>query len=140
MVHLWQVAIFSVCTGMVMAVDMPVRQSFVKDMSSPRDLLNAIALNSIIFNLARIFGPTVAGWVIKIPAVGIPGALYINAASFLAVIVGLLLIRIPPTVRAVSREQHLAGPARRFSLCHPSARHSTADGPHGGLCGFRLLV
>jgi len=101
MVHLWQVAIFSACTGLVMAVDMPVRQSFVKDMSSPRDLLNAIALNSIIFNLARIFGPAVAGWVIKIHSIGIPGALYINAISFLAVIVGLLLIRIPPIVRAV---------------------------------------
>lgn len=100
-VHLWQVAIFSMCTGLVMAVDMPVRQSFVKDMSSPRDLLNAIALNSIIFNMARIFGPAIAGRVIKIPAVGIPGALFINAGSFLAVLVGLLLIRIPPTIRAV---------------------------------------
>ncbi len=99
--HLWQVAIFTMCTGLVMAVDMPVRQSFVKDMSSPRDLLNAIALNSIIFNLARIFGPAIAGRVIKIPSIDIAGALYINAASFLAVLVGLLLIRIKPTVRSV---------------------------------------
>ncbi len=102
-VHLWQVAIFSMCTGLVMSVDMPVRQSFVKDMSSPRDLLNAIALNSMIFNLARIFGPSVAGWVMKIPAVGISGALFINAASFLAVIAGLLLIRIKPMVSSIRK-------------------------------------
>ena len=107
-VRLWHVAIFSACSGLAMAFDMPTRQAFVKDMASPRDLLNAIALNSIIFNLARIFGPALAGQMIKqqdihlghlfgasrltIPF-GIPGALYVNAASFLAVIAGLFLIR-----------------------------------------------
>lgn len=101
-VHLWQVAIFSMLSGLVMAFDMPTRQAFVKDMSSPKDLLNAIALNSTIFNLARIFGPAVAGRIIKDPHFGIPGALYINAASFLAVIIGLFMIRVPPVVRRAS--------------------------------------
>ena len=102
--HLWQVALFSAGTGLVMAFDMPTRQAFMKDMASPRDLLNAIALNSTIFNLARIFGPAVAGYVIKIPSIGIPGALYINAVSFLAVIFGLLLIRMKPAPRVADDE------------------------------------
>jgi len=101
-VHLWQVAIFTACSGLMMAFDMPTRQAFVKDMASPRDLLNAIALNSTIFNLARIFGPAVAGRIIKMPGIGIPGALYINAASFLAVIFGLVLIRTQPVVHPPS--------------------------------------
>jgi len=112
-VRLWHVAIFSMCSGLIMAFDMPTRQAFIKDIASPRDLLNAIALNSTIFNLARIFGPAVAGQLIKVQQIdlhlaawhlqvrtfGIPGALYINAASFLAVLLGLLLIRVAPAPR-----------------------------------------
>jgi len=93
---LWHVAVFAAMSGLVMAFDMPTRQAFVKDMASPKDLLNAIALNSSIFNLARIIGPGVAGVLMGVKSVGIAGVLYINAASYLAVIAGLLLIQYRP--------------------------------------------
>jgi len=95
-IQLWHVAVFAVLSGLTMAFDMPTRQTFVKDMASPKDLLNAIALNSSIFNLARIIGPGVAGVLMGIKSVGVPGVLYINAASYLAVIAGLILIRYRP--------------------------------------------
>jgi MFS family permease len=97
-IRLWEVGLFSFGSGLAMAFDMPTRQAFVKDMSSPRDLLNAIALNSTIFNLARILGPATVGYITKF-GIGISGALYVNAASFIAVIIGLTMIRIAPTVR-----------------------------------------
>jgi len=94
--RLWHVAVFAALSGLVMAFDMPTRQAFVKDMASPKDLLNAIALNSSIFNLARIIGPGVAGVLMGIKAIGIAGVLYFNAATYLAVIAGLILIRYQP--------------------------------------------
>jgi MFS family permease len=92
---LWHVAVFGMLSGIVFALDMPTRQAFVKDIATPKDLLNAIALNSSAFNLARIIGPAVAAWLISVQWIGIAGALYANAASFLAVIAGLSRIRTP---------------------------------------------
>lgn len=123
-VKFWHVVVFSMLSGLVMAFDMPTRQAFVKDISSPRDLLNAIALNSTIFNLARILGPAVAGPLIQIPAIGISGALYINAASFLAVLISLSQIRLTPQVREKSDAnlwQHL-GEGFRFVAGHQLIR------------------
>ena len=119
-VRLWHVGLFSLLTGAAMAFDMPTRQAFVKDMASPEDLLNAIALNSSIFNLARIVGPGVAGWLMSIQAIGIPGVLYINAASYLAVIAGLLAIRnntLPRQSSAGSLWHHL-GEGFRYVIEH----------------------
>jgi len=95
-IRLWHVAVFATLSGLTMSFDMPTRQSFVKDMASPRDLLNAIALNSSIFNLARIIGPAIAGVLMEIKHIGVPGVLYINSVSYLAVIAGLILIRYRP--------------------------------------------
>jgi predicted MFS family arabinose efflux permease len=74
-----------------MAFDAPVRQSFFVEMVGKEDLMNAIALNSSIFNAARILGPAIAG--ILIASVGVGGCFFINGVSFLAVIMGLLLMR-----------------------------------------------
>ncbi|MHB0935623.1 MAG: MFS transporter [Armatimonadota bacterium] len=122
--RLWHVAVFAALSGLAMAFDMPTRQAFVKDMATPRDLLNAIALNSSAFNLARIIGPGIAGWLISMPSVGVPGVLYINAVSYLAVIAGLLLIRFQPTgllAKAGSIWQHL-GEGFRYVAGHPLMR------------------
>ena len=119
-VKFWHVALFSVLSGTVMAFDMPTRQAFVKDVASPRDLLNAIALNSTIFNLARIIGPAVAGPLIQIPQIGVAGALYINGFSFLAVLISLNLLRMPKTERQASSAtvwQHL-GEGFRYVAAH----------------------
>jgi len=90
-VQYWQIVILASTLGITMSIDAPTRQSFVVEMVGKKDLLNAIALNSSIFNLARIFGPAFAGLIIS--AIGIVLCFYINGISYLAVIAGLLLMR-----------------------------------------------
>ncbi len=77
--------------GLANAVDNPTRQAFVSEMVGPDDLPNAVALNSTLFNSARLIGPALGG--VTIAALGVAGCFYLNALSFLAVIGGLLLMR-----------------------------------------------
>ncbi|MDQ2788128.1 MAG: MFS transporter [Chloroflexota bacterium] len=77
--------------GTATALDNPTRQSFVKEMVGPDDVPNAIALNSIVMNTARLAGPALAG--LTIAAVGVTACFALNAASFVAVIVALLRMR-----------------------------------------------
>ena len=91
LVQVWMIVLLAVLLGCANAVDMPVRQSFAYEMVGPRDVGNAVALNSAMFNGARVVGPAVAG--LTIGAFGIATAFAINAASFVAVIVGLWLMR-----------------------------------------------
>jgi MFS family permease len=91
--------------GTANAFEIPTRQSFFVDLVGKQDLTNAIALNSTAFNLTRIVGPAVAGFLIA--QVGIAAAFYLNSASYLAVIAGLLLIRLP-AFRRPARTQSTA--------------------------------
>jgi len=91
LVQVWMIVLLAVLLGCANAVDMPVRQSFAYEMVGPRDVGNAVALNSAMFNGARVVGPAIAG--LTIGVFGIATAFAINAASFLAVIVGLWLMR-----------------------------------------------
>jgi len=93
-VRLWHVYVVGLCVGIVNAFDMPARQSFVVDMVGKEDLPNAIALNSSIFNAGRLVGPAVAG--LLIATLGTAVCFALNAVSFLAVIAGLLMMRIAP--------------------------------------------
>lgn len=88
------VLILAFLLGVASSVDMPTRQAFVVELVGPSDLMNAIALNSSMFNVARLGGPALAGILIGI--VGLAGCFLLNGLSFLAVIVSLLLMR-PPT-------------------------------------------
>jgi len=90
-VRIWQVYLLAFALGMVTTVDNPTRQAFAVEMVGKNGMANAIALNSAVFNLARIVGPAAAGLVIA--AVGTPMAFLINAASYGAVILGLKLMR-----------------------------------------------
>jgi MFS family permease len=90
-VQVWHVFVLAVGLGLVNAVDMPVRQAFVVEMVGREDVANAVALNSAIFNGARIMGPTVAG--ILIAVFGTAVCFFLNAASYLAVILAYLLMR-----------------------------------------------
>jgi MFS family permease len=99
-VQYWHVLVLAALLGIVNTLDMPTRQSFFVELVGKEDLMNAIALNSTIFNLARIVGPAVAG--ILIGLVGIGACFYINAASFLAVIGGLFLMDVKPTVKTAA--------------------------------------
>jgi MFS family permease len=89
--HLFVIASIS---GVINAFDIPTRQSFVVEMVGKEDLLNAIALNSSMFNGARIVGPAIAG--ILVAAVGEAWCFFGNAVSYIAVITGLLMMRIEP--------------------------------------------
>jgi MFS family permease len=77
--------------GTATALDSPARQAFVKELVGPDDVANAVALNSIVFNTARLIGPALGG--LMIAAVGVPGCFSLNALSFVAVLVGLLMMR-----------------------------------------------
>lgn len=83
--------------GTASAFEIPTRQSFFVELVGKEDLTNAIALNSSAFNATRIVGPAVAG--VLIGSVGIAACFYANAVSYLAVIAGLLAIRLPPFQR-----------------------------------------
>lgn len=82
--------------GTASAFEIPTRQSFFVELVGPADLPNAIALNSAAFNATRIVGPALAGVVIG--AAGVAACYYANAVSYVAVITGLLLMRLPPWV------------------------------------------
>ncbi|MBN1264010.1 MAG: MFS transporter [Anaerolineales bacterium] len=97
-VQYWHIVILALLLGFVSALDMPARQAFYIDLVAREDLLNAIAINSSVFNAARIFGPAAAG--IVVAAVGEAPAFAINSISYLAVIFALLRISIPPGIKS----------------------------------------
>jgi MFS family permease len=90
-VQLWHVYVFAFVLGCVTAFDSPARQTFVSELVGEVDLPNAVALNSASFNVARMVGPAVAGILIGVLGSGM--LFVINAASFVAVIISLLLLR-----------------------------------------------
>lgn len=107
--RLWQVYAIASCLGFAAAVDSPVRQSLVIELVGQRDLNNAVSLNSAIFNVGRILGPLAAGVVIA--WVGTAPAFLLNAASFLAVIAGLLLMsptRVPSVAGRSDTRQRIS--------------------------------
>jgi len=93
-VQVWQVLLLATLLGIASAFDIPMRQSFVVEMVGKDDLMNAIALNSSLFNGARVIGPAIAG--LLIGAVGIAWCYFLNGLSYIAVIAGLLMMRLPP--------------------------------------------
>ncbi|HEU5388366.1 MAG TPA: MFS transporter [Streptosporangiaceae bacterium] len=101
--RIWYVYLLALVLGMITAVDNPTRQAFAAEMVGRDGVPNAIALNSAVFNLARIAGPAVAGLVISVA--GTPVAFMINAASYAAVLAALKLMR--------PAELHAAEPVRR---------------------------
>jgi MFS family permease len=89
-VEIWHIMALAAVLGLVNAVDMPVRQAFAAEMVPREDLVNAIALNSMSFNLARVVGPAVAG--VTLVVFGIAFNFGLNAISYLAVLAGLWLM------------------------------------------------
>ena len=92
-VTVWHVMVLALMLGCINAFDMPARQSLIIELTSKDDLLNAIAINSAIFNAARVVGPGIAGVVVALVGEGI--CFLINGISFLAVIGCLLAMRVP---------------------------------------------
>jgi MFS family permease len=108
-VRIWHVYLLAFALGLVTVVDNPTRQAFAVEMVGRDGMANAIALNSAVFNLARIVGPAVAGLVIGL--VGTPAAFLLNAASYGAVLIGLKLMR-PGELHQVPRTQRGKGQLR----------------------------
>ncbi len=109
-IQLWHVYVLAAAQGVINAIDNPARQAFVSELAGREHLVNAIALNSMLFNGARIIGPAIAGLVIAYA--GIAPALFLNALSFVGVIAGLLLMDrgtffIPPRRTAAPVGQQL---------------------------------
>src|SRR6202171_2531309 len=92
----WMVIAAAFATGTITLFDVPARQAFVIEMVGRRDLMNAIALNSSVFNASAVIGPAVAGLVIA--AVGVPLCFLANSVSYLAAIAALLMMRDLPRV------------------------------------------
>ncbi|XWK49886.1 MFS transporter [Tunturiibacter empetritectus] len=91
-IQLWHVYVFAFLLGCVTAFDSPTRQSFVSELVGEADLSNAVGLNSTSFNAARMIGPAIAG--VLIAVVGSGWVFVINAASFVAVLCSLSLLRV----------------------------------------------
>lgn len=92
-IQVWQIYALAFGLGLINAVDNPTRQAFVIELVDKDDLPNAIALNSTIFNLARVVGPAVGAALLA--TVGVASAYFLNGLTFIAVIVMLLAIRVP---------------------------------------------
>lgn len=92
-IQIWQILVIAGLSSIAQAFDMPARHSMVPSLVEDREVLAAVILNSVAFNGAGIFGPSLGGVIIA--AIGEAGCFFINAISFLAVIVALALMEVP---------------------------------------------
>ena len=90
-VRLWMVGVLAAGLGLVTMVDNPTRQTFVFEMVGKEQIQNAVSLNSVLVNLARVVGPAMAGGLIA--GVGLAACFFVNAASFIAVLIALRMMR-----------------------------------------------
>jgi MFS family permease len=120
-VQIWEVLVMASLLGLTNAFDMPTRQAFVVEMVGREDLPNAIALNSSVFNMARVVGPGLGGLIIAF--LGIAPLFLLNAISFVPVIVGLALIRM--------NELHAL--AKRSTTSGETSKQSTIQSLREGL-------
>ncbi|HXF12786.1 MAG TPA: MFS transporter [Terriglobales bacterium] len=93
-VQVWHIFVLAALLGFVNAFDIPARQAFIVEMVGKDDLMNAIALNSSMFNGARIVGPAVAG--ILVASIGEGWCFFANAVSYIAVLAGLFMMKVAP--------------------------------------------
>ncbi len=121
--HYWMVIGAAFAAGTVNLFDVPARQAFIVEMVGKRDLTNAIALNSAVFNGAAVVGPSVAG--VLIALVGVPLCFLANSVSYLAAVAALLLMRgLPDVVEERHRQPFLSRLAQGASY----ARHEPVVG------------
>jgi len=106
-IQYWHIVVLACALGFTSAFDIPTRQAFVFEMVEGEATMNAIAMNSTIFNGARLFGPAVAG--VAISTLGMGWAFLANGVSFIAVIVALLMMNVRPVqaVRSGGMVEHL---------------------------------
>src|ERR1039457_3764569 len=104
LVQPWHILVLAALGGVAMAFDMPARQAFMVEMTSREDLMNALSLNSSIVNGARVAGPAAAG--ILIAGAGLTACFVLNGLSFIAVLAGLLMMRLPSFIPPAQPESN----------------------------------
>ena len=120
-VQVWEIILLAFGLGFINAFDVPTRQAMTFDMVGGEDLRHAIALNSMMFNLARVVGPSLAGVLIAVVGEGVCFGL--NALSFAAVLASLLFMRLPQrAARVHSHPLREIAEGYRFSLSHAQIR------------------
>jgi MFS family permease len=112
-IQTWHILALAATAGLAMAFDLPARQAFMVEMTSRQDLMNAISLNSSIVNGARVIGPAVAGFLMA--RAGLAMCFFLNGLSFVAVIAGLLLMRLPKFVPPRTPDSAWAHAAEGFA-------------------------
>jgi MFS family permease len=118
----WMIAGIALLNGIAMGFDMPARQAFTVEMTSREDLLNAISLNSSVVNGARVLGPSLAG--LLMGSVGVAMCFFLNGVSYIAVIAGLMTMRLPahvPVATTTSVRAHALG-GLSYVFRHPRVR------------------
>ena len=118
-VRVWEVMMLASLMGVVNAFDIPTRQAFLVEMVGREDLMNAIALNSSMFNGARIIGPAIAG--ILVATVGEGWCFFANSVSYIAVIAGLLMMHIARTPSDLMQAPPLERIAEGFRFVRDTA-------------------
>ena len=118
----WHILFFSAASGIAQAFDAPARQALVADLVPRKEMMNAIALNSAMFNGARVIGPALAG--ITLALTGPGWCFVINGISFLAVIVSLFLMKTPDANRQTTKKSALSEIADglRYIMGHSEIR------------------
>jgi len=119
MVRVWEIATLAALLGAVNAFDIPARQSFLIDMVGREDLMNAIALNSSMFNGARVIGPAIAG--VLVAWIGEGWCFFANGLSYIAVIAGLLMMNLGPLHQVVKEAPALEHMAEGFRFIRRTA-------------------
>jgi MFS family permease len=141
-IELWHVFVLAAGLGVVAAVDVPIRQSFVSELVGTGLVTNAVSLNSTIFNGARLVGPAIAGSLIAAAGGDTAPAFFINAASFLVTLVALGGMRAdqlhpsPPVARAPGQLRE----GLRYTWAHPDLRLAMAIAFVVGTFGFNFQV
>jgi MFS family permease len=157
----WHILVLACLLGIVNTLNQTARQSLVNSLVPREDLPNAIALHASVFNLSRILGPSIGGLVIAM--VGIAGCFFLNAVSFLALILTLVLMELPPWDASAARSglwneikegyQYLRSNSQMFAIVALSYVVATVGAPyvtfvpvfatnilHVGPTGFGLLM
>jgi MFS family permease len=122
-ITIWEILVVAGLRGLTMAFDMPARQAFMVEMTSREDLMNAISLNSSMVNGARVVGPSVAGFLIV--RVGMAMCFFLDGLSYLAVIAGLLMMRLPKFVKPKRSGSAMAHVMEGFSYVWRNRRMKT---------------
>lgn len=117
------ILIIAALRGLAIAFDMPARQAFMVEMTSREDLMNAISLNSSMVNGARVIGPSIAG--LLIAKIGIAACFFVDGLSYIAVIIGLAMMRLPKFVKPQRPESVAAHMLEGFSYVWGHRRMKT---------------